>query len=373
MTEKELKNRLKELKTVKPNQNWVIFCRENLAREMGDFGAQKTSVFGGFSVAVIRAIRGMGEIRFLKPAAILAGVFVFLFGSGLFSVSRAKASLPGDRLYPVKIALEQARLLVTPSQEGKTRIQSEIIVSRLAELEKVVNAGEPLASKQPKIEEAVSNLQKQLLTVKDELPKIENMEPKKVMEMAKNIDANAVSAQQALSNAKIALSPEMKRNLSEKIAEVADEADKTSNKALEVMIRKQDEGNEDTHGQILAKLGEKIKKTEGVRKSLEIVAKSAVGKEFSTNAAIILDETDKAIEQAKLSLQKDDMGGALQTIKAADELMKSAQKIAEASGVSDSDKNSDTSTSVSDKTTADKTVSDMPIDTNAATSTPAKE
>jgi len=180
--------------------------------------------------------------------------------------------------------------------------QSDIIASRLQELDKVINAGESGESKQPKIEEAMNNLQRQLLTVKDELPKLNGMEAKKAVEMAKKIDANASQAQQALSQAKLTLSPEMKQNLNEKMNEVADEADKTSNRAIEVMIKNQVDGNGETHKEILAKLDEKIQKTKDVMKSLA-VDQSAIGKEFSINAAIILDETDKAIEQARIKWQ----------------------------------------------------------------------
>ena len=352
MTEKDLINRLNELKRVKPDQNWVIFCRENLIREMGGNAAPGRSVLS----RIVGKIRGIGEIReigeiewikggllrgVLRPAAVLAGVFVLIFGNGLWAVFMAKASLPGDRLYPVKIALEQARLLMAPSQEGKTMIQSDIIASRLQELDRVVNAGEPLESKQPKIEEAVSNLQKQLLTVKEELPKLENLEPKKVVEMAKKIDANAAQVQDALNQTKLALSAGIKQNLSERINEASDEADKTSNKALEMMIKQQAQGNGETHKEILAKLDGKIQKTQGLMESLEAAVKSAAGKEFSINASLILDETDRAIEQAKISLREDDVQGALQTIKTADELVKSAKKIVEAADISDADKNSD--------------------------------
>ncbi len=376
MTEKDLINKFAELKKIKPNQDWVVFCRENLVLETGINMASESSFLSGI-FAAFRKIRQIGEIRgtkqFLQPAAILASVFVLIFGSGIFAVSKARTSLPGDRLYSVKIALEQAQLLVTPSQEGITRFQSDIIASRLQELDKVVNAGEPIESKQSKIEEAMNNLQRQLLTVKDELPKLNKMEAKKAVEMAKKIDTNASQAQQALSQAKLALSPEMNQNLNEKMNEVADEADKTSTRAIEVMIKNQDEGNGETHKEILAKLDEKIQKTEDIMKSLA-VGQSATGKEFSINAAIILDETDKAIVQAKLSLQNDDVQGALQTIKAANELVKSAQKIVETDNISDADKSTDTVNS-------DKPASEIPdvldnasstLLNTAATSTPAE-
>ncbi len=367
MIEKDLINKLAEFKKIKPNQDWVVFCRKNLVQQMESDKANESSVLTRLSAIFKAPDHVFGQFPqfklFLRPATVLAVVFILIFGSGLTAVFAARTSLPGDRLYSVKIALEQAQLLITPSQEGKTNFQSGVIASRLQELDKVVNAGESIESKQPKIEEAMNNLQRQLLTVKDELPKLDGMEAKKAVEMAKKIDANASQAQQALSQAKLALSPEMKQNLNEKINEVADEADRTSNRALEVMIKNQDEGGGDIHKEILAKLDEKIQKTEDIMKSLA-TDKLAIGKEFSINAAIILDETDKAIEQARLNLRNDDMEGALQTIKAANELVKSAQKIVEAENISDSDKSADT-------TNSGKLDSEIPSVSDNASSTPS--
>jgi hypothetical protein len=327
ITEKQLIQSLKELKKIKPDQNWVVFCRGGLTAK---FNTQSEGQKAGFQrIGLISIFRNFSLPRFaLKPIAVFLGIFFFISGTGLAAFSGAQKSLPGDRLFPVKIALEQARLFATTSAEGKERMQSEMFGMRIDELSKVVELGGSIEDKAPRIEEAVSNLQKQLLTMKDELPRLDKQAgPKKIVETAKKIDANAFDAQQALSQAKLSLSPKIEGKLNEKIAEASETADKASNEALEAMVMNQGESGI-SQEEIVAKLGQKIQNTENQMKFLnEAVANSASGNKLPINASIILDETDKAIEEAKASLENNDMAGALETIKAASEMVKSAQKL----------------------------------------------
>ena len=148
-----------------------------------------------------------------------------------------------------------------------------------------------------------------------------------MVEVAKRMDASAASAEQSLSEAKSALSPDMKNNLTDKIAEAADEADKTSTKALETMVQRQGEAGV-SQTEIAVKVDEKIQKTEQMVKTFaQSINNSAIADKLPINATIVLDESDKAIEQARLLLENNDITGALQAIKSASEMVKSAQKL----------------------------------------------
>ena len=250
-----------------------------------------------------------------------------MFSGGLVVIAKANNSLPGDRLFSVKLALEEAKLLTATSAEGKAQVQTDMITVRIDELNRIINQGGSMEQKQPKIEEAVNNLQSHLLSAKDALPKLNNTEAKKVVEVAKRMDASAASAEQSLSEAKSALSPDMKNNLTDKIAEAADEADKTSTKALETMVQRQGEAGV-SQTEIAVKVDEKIQKTEQMVKTFaQSINNSAIADKLPINATIVLDESDKAIEQARLLLENNDITGALQAIKSASEMVKSAQKL----------------------------------------------
>ncbi|OIO48413.1 MAG: hypothetical protein AUJ32_00625 [Parcubacteria group bacterium CG1_02_40_82] len=328
ITEQEIIDRLTQLKKVRPDDNWVIFCRQNLASEISKNYGKETMPAFNFSSAFasfMRYIRNPHPV--LKPVVAFVLIFGFMFSGGLVVIAKANNSLPGDRLFSVKLALEEAKLLTATSAEGKAQVQTDMITVRIDELNRIINQGGSMEQKQPKIEEAVNNLQSHLLSAKDALPKLNNTEAKKVVEVAKRMDASAASAEQSLSEAKSALSPDMKNNLTDKIAEAADEADKTSTKALETMVQRQGEAGV-SQTEIAVKVDEKIQKTEQMVKTFaQSINNSAIADKLPINATIVLDESDKAIEQARLLLENNDITGALQAIKSASEMVKSAQKL----------------------------------------------
>jgi len=359
-SEQELIEKLAELRQIEPKQDWVIFCREKLIAEaeMGEEISEPEENKGKIA-ELLTFIRGSFLAQFaLRPAVIMAAIFLIIFSTSIYTISAANGSLPGDRLFPVKIALEQARLLATPSAEGKAELQSEIISTRLSELDQVMKSNEPISAKQSKIEAAVNNLQKHFLTAKDDLPKLDNSTPKKVVELAKKIDASATEAVKALNQAKLSISGDNSKNLSEKIADAADAVDKASTKALEVMVSKQGDLSQE---EILALLGEKIQNTQDKITNLQkSVAEFDLGKKLPINASIILDESDKAVIQAKVSLEKNDVNGVLETLRVANEMVNSAQKLMDSTSIDQgpgetqpsNDKTNATTTPASEKPTS---------------------
>ncbi|MFH0852590.1 MAG: DUF5667 domain-containing protein [bacterium] len=367
ITENQLIERLRELKEITPDENWAVFCRQNLV-SMFENGREQKMAVNANSIGFFTWLRQLNVFGpALKPISIMTVVFVLIFSSSLGALTMAKESLPGDRLYSVKIALEQARLFTTTSAEGKAEFQSEMIASRLDELNRVINASDSIEARQPRIEQAVTNLQRYLLTAKDDLPKLSGTDAKKAVEVAKKIDKNAVQAEHALGQARLTLSAEMKPSLAEKITEAADEADKTSTKALEMMMSKQSDAGD--QADIVANLGEKIQKTEMRIKNLEMsVASSTISNKLAINATIILDESDKAVSQAKESLQNNDTVAALEMIKAINEMVKNAEKIVESGNAtpaagSDADKAAEP---VSDKKNASSTENALPSATSTS-------
>lgn len=332
MTEQELIKKLTRLKEVKPNQDWVIFCRQNLTREIKG----ETSHEPNFNL--VRFLVSLEELMFsraiLKPAIVFGVIFGLIFSSGIMALAKARQSLPGDRLYPVKIALEQAQLLATPSATAKAELQSEIITLRLQELNKILENEnqESTEVKQQKMEEAVINLQRQLLSARDELPKLEKTGSKRIAEVAKGIDAKALQAEQTLSQAKAGLPPEAKQTLTDKIAEAVEAADKVSTKALGVMVEMQ-EGGEGTisEQEIIEKLNNKIQKiTQKIGAIQESLNNLAIGNQFPIDAPLINDLLKKAEEilgQARASLDNKEIPIVLQRITAAAELVKNAENL----------------------------------------------
>ena len=90
-----------------------------------------------------RSFAGLGRPRAWRPAYALAGLALALalIGSGLGVASAAAAALPGDRLYGVKLGLEEASLALSPTAAGDTALLMDFAKARLEEAEALIELG----------------------------------------------------------------------------------------------------------------------------------------------------------------------------------------------------------------------------------------
>lgn len=346
MEEKDIKNLLEPLKSVEPNENWVISCRSKLAFRI-EMERKKHLLDKDFSV-----LRGLFSFLENKPSrfaakwayALSIGFLVVASGGGATAWA-AKHSLPGSALYSVKIAMEKIRLQASLSSEGKIRLQAQMTDMRLNELQKVVQSSEDPEKKKEKVEQVVNQISQQLSKANNQLPKMASVESAKNMASAKVINESAVKAEKMLSQMKEALPSELKENLGDKLAQTAETADRASSKALEIIVKSQTGPTDNSL--ILATIREKIELTQekvnvisqkAENVSSSTIADNAVGGNFIadklpiTRAVLIKDQSEKAqelIEQAKISLESNDMTQALETINLAKTIILGAEKMAD--------------------------------------------
>jgi len=107
--------------------------RKGLVRAVGD----KIGIGGGVP----------GRRPFLSPrwrmrwVAVVASILaLFVLSGGV--VAASNNSMPGELLYPVKIATEQARLVLTLSEEGKTELHITFAERRIEEIVEMGKRGE---------------------------------------------------------------------------------------------------------------------------------------------------------------------------------------------------------------------------------------
>lgn len=117
-SEKDLINRIKALKEIKPDNEWAVLCK---ARIIGKTPERKLSVFGW-----------LGGISFQYRMA-LAGLLLFAgAGGGVFSM--AQNSLPGDALYSFKKIGERGIALIT-GNAGNPEANLLLAAKRLEEID----------------------------------------------------------------------------------------------------------------------------------------------------------------------------------------------------------------------------------------------
>ena len=169
MTEKELIGKLRELRQIKPNKDWVVLAKTQILGQETNRGWASVSFF-----------------PFWRPALATLTVFGILFGIFVF----AQYSLPGDCLYSIKKITERAQVVFV-SEEEKPRASLELANKRLEELTKVAgtNQVKNLAPAINEFQASVSEAAKNLSRV--EATSTDPMVVKRFVDQAKNIEKKA--------------------------------------------------------------------------------------------------------------------------------------------------------------------------------------
>ncbi len=122
MNEAELIKKIRELKKIKPREEWVFLTKSQiLGQEQG-------------ALSVLEKVLAN---YWYKPVFVTTLVIFILFG--LFGL--AQNSLPGDFLYPIKKFTEKSRIIFA-SEKEKPKMTLELADKRLEELKKVVETNQ---------------------------------------------------------------------------------------------------------------------------------------------------------------------------------------------------------------------------------------
>lgn len=240
MSPRELQKRLATIRkmerAIRPDADWVLRNREVLLKRVqGDIQAapRSTRSFAQVIKELYRSFLPTELIATVRgPAfALFSGVAVVLSGS-IASVSAAERAVPGDFLYPVKIAAEQTRLALATGKTDKIRLKTEFVARRVDEIKQLTQT-EP--KKPEQLKEAAENLKRDLDTVKNQLTDTQDEQPVDRTKVAKLVDDTGTSVAASLKEVKSIVDPQARSQLTE--AEVA--AVNTSVKAVQVILEAQ--------------------------------------------------------------------------------------------------------------------------------------
>lgn len=198
-----------------------------------------------------------------RPVLAVILIFGLILGSGL-SVSAAESSLPGDALYPLKIATEKIQVSLTFKEEKKTEMLVELAGKRINEVTKIKDKTESPAAKSQKINIAVNKFKTEIENVKINLEMLDKkVEPQKVVEVAKIIDTKANEYQETLQKTINDLEAPVKESVAVQINDGLDSAEKIGDKALGVIINKHVQGDVVlSEEEVVGRLEKKIKTVE---------------------------------------------------------------------------------------------------------------
>jgi len=217
-------NKIRLLKNIKPNPEWLQSQRSVLLFNVLESGKQAKSVWN-LPVFVLPKFS-------LKTVLVCLLILYLISGSGFSIIRAASNSLPGDLLYPVKIAIENVRMKIS-SQENQSKLQAEFVGARVDELTQIIdNTADPV-KKAEQVVKTADKLQAQIVSTKVSLDKMKEAQPEKAAEVVQKITEKTVEAKEKIAE-------EFKEEQPEEVAKVLDAMDK----ALAVIIGEDKSGVE---------------------------------------------------------------------------------------------------------------------------------
>lgn len=239
----ELQKRLRQLRTAEmqttPDQAWVQATRRTLLMQVENtLPVTRTVPLAKRLREVVRYALPESFVHWIsRPAMAALTLVIVLTGGSLMSVSAAEQSMPGDFLYGLKLATEQARLALTSTKGDKLKLKTEFTTRRIQELKQVATADK----KSEKVTQVTEIIKRDMNTLKEQLTDVANEGPvAQAAEAAKLVDQKSNEVITALQETKDQLPPETKEKMTEAQSVAAD----TGVKALEVLVEKHQESKE---------------------------------------------------------------------------------------------------------------------------------
>jgi len=331
MTSREVLCKIKELEKIEPNDAWVKSTRSFVVEYAKIGETKEKQVFksylsqetiSGKLVAFVSSFR----IRTLAPAVSFAAIIML---AGNFVMVKAENSLPGEKLYTVKILSEKIQLAMTFGDDKRVAMKFDLAEKRLNELTSItetsagVNQG---GAANPAVGTAAESFKEQLNSALAEMDSASktNTDSKKTMAMAKIADSKTSDYAKKMENA---LGKNASSATKGQISDVASKIEAANISAL-TALAKAGQDSQDSKD-VAVKVEEKIKTTEEKADLIqEKVLTVLVNKEENELAIKLLDQARGILAEAK-KLIATDPAKALEKITASNEMAKMAEKMIE--------------------------------------------
>jgi hypothetical protein len=349
----ELQQRISALRSAErrfePDAAWVRATRGALLKEVSR-SLPTESVRAHHAISHFFRYFVPPQLRQLVRGPVVAtlAIMIAALGGSAVSVSAAEQSLPGDFLYSLKLATEQARLAFTNTKEDKLKLKIEFTSRRGEDLKTVAKSDAP--EKPGRVVQAAEILKRDLDTVKQQLEGVKADAPSKnVVDVAKLVDQTTGQLVQQLQETKSDVPAGTKEKLTEAQVAAAD----TGVKALEVLVEKHQQSND-----ILGT----TEVVQAIQDHTKVVADVTGDPALVSSTTAVIDTASSssslpvAVEQIKVATQN-----AFATQKSQEQLIASSSSTTDGTLVSPSDSGA-TSTQVvpSSTTSTTQTTSSTP-------------
>ncbi|KKU48971.1 hypothetical protein A3H10_03865 [Candidatus Uhrbacteria bacterium RIFCSPLOWO2_12_FULL_46_10] len=317
---RQLKKQFRELKAIAPSASWLSAHRELLLAQVRVQSKPRVAAVVPSLKERVRTALFVGESIFTTTAsaiyarglASLVLALVLVVASGGYVVTAAEGSLPGSRLYDVKVAVENLRLNLATSTRARVELQAEFAMRRLDELSKLTaRDGQRL----PEAETLISQFESSIKDIAAAANEVSSASPERGLEIAKIVDGKVGEYEHAL---KAAGEAARSSNLSKSVSRALSTVNKAGTEALKVLVG---QGPTSEPEKIAGKLNDKIKDAEEKLRladaKLSAYGRSPEGGEGGAKSSVTSEAKDKSadaktnLEEAKKKITEGDYQAAL--------------------------------------------------------------
>jgi len=336
--DKKFFQKLKNLKKIEPRLDWVKSNRDILLsqikaqkQELVETKKANLSLFNRLSKGqIFRALwredflwlKKLAQVA-IRPVGTIILIIVLVLGSGVLAVNASYSSLPGDALYPLKLTTEKVQLSLSFDEKDKIALEVEFAGRRIDELNKVTAVKNNIKEEKIKIP-----LQKFTEEITNVNTRLENLEKSgrldEVIKLASLVDRQTETYSQNLEVQKKDIPRAVKNNVKEALTAL----EKTSDKAVSIIIERQGQVEELTKELLTTKVGEKINKAEEKINQLQ----DEISKKEIKETNLKSEEVKKIIDKAKEFLENGDLNSAFAKVKESNELTRNIEEVIEGKG-----------------------------------------
>ncbi len=251
----------------------------------------------------------------LQPAFVMVLVLGVGTSGWITSVQAASNSLPGDVLYPIKIASERTQVaLASLSEDGRavTGLRVAFAKRRLDEVKRVVRTPDS-KKKAARAATAMQGFKKEITSLHDSLKQVQASQTETATELAKAMQARNAEFTAAISEAHKAAAVEDPL-IAHELKTAEQLVDQTTLTALGVLVQKHAAGDPLVREKDVAgAVGDQLEKA---RAEVNVfVEKEGVGRDAKKKVAQVVREAEQLIEQRSFD-------GALERVRAIQEIAK---------------------------------------------------
>lgn len=193
----------------------------------------------------------------VRPAMVGVGLLVLVVGGWMTSVSAAYEAVPGDLLYPIKIASEQAQLTIATSDQARAQLHMEFASRRLAEVSSISNSN--ASDKTGRMKTAVDGFKNEVAETKTVMQNMQGSTDAVAVASALDTKASEYTAVIDQATQTLGNSANVTNDVTQEVAGARQDAEQASNDAVQVMVTSVEEGsNENVAGDLKKSLQSKL-------------------------------------------------------------------------------------------------------------------